>query len=169
MSPFARRASLGAALLAAAAALPLRSAPEYPSMGPDIYDVRADGTAQVAAAVRTATDEHKGVILVLGANWCIWCRRLHAAFENDPTVSRALKKDFVLVDIDVNKRNGVDRNAEVVARYGNPVKGGIPAIVVLDSDGKSLMTKDTDELVEKGAYSSAKIVSFLASLTPASQ
>jgi thiol:disulfide interchange protein len=169
MSPFVRRASLGLALLAAAAALPLRSAPEYPSMGPDIYDVRADGTAQIAAALRTATGDHKRVILVLGANWCIWCRRLHAAFENDPAVSRALKKDFVLVDIDVNNRKGVDRNADVVARYGNPVKGGIPAIVVLDSNGKELMFKDTDELVDKEAYSSPKILSFLASLTPASQ
>jgi thiol:disulfide interchange protein len=169
MSPFARRASLGLALLAASAARPVWSAPEYPSMGPDIYDIRAAGTAQIAAAVRTATDEHKRVILVLGANWCIWCRRLHAAFENEPAVSRALKKDFVLVDIDVNNRNGVDRNADVIERYGNPVKGGIPAIVVLDSDGKKLMTKDTDELVDKGAYSASKIVSFLAGQTPASQ
>lgn len=166
MAPPFLRASLGLAALIALAAAPLRADPEYPKMGPDIYDVHADGAAQVAAALSQAAVEHKRVIVDFGANWCIWCRRLHSTFQNDPAVARALKRDFVVVMVDVNTRRGVKRNAEVSARYGNPIVHGIPVLVVLDSDGTQLTTKDTGELEEGGAHSPAKITAFLAAWAP---
>jgi thiol:disulfide interchange protein len=169
MRPFFHRASLGLAALAVLAASPLRADPEYPRMGPDLYDVHANGAAQVAAAVSQAAAEHKRVILVFGANWCIWCRRLHSTFAGDPGVATALKKDFVVVRIDVNTRNGVKRNADVNARYGNPIEHGIPMLVVLDSGGKQLTTKDSGDLEEGDAHSPAKITAFLASWAPPSQ
>jgi thiol:disulfide interchange protein len=141
--------------------------PEYPKMGPDIFDVRADGDSQVAAALSQAKAEHKRVILDFGANWCIWCRRLHSTFETDSSVSRALEKDFIVVMVDVNTRNGTKRNADLVARYGNPIEHGIPVLVVLDAEGKQLTTKDTGELEEGAGHSPAKIVSFLAAWAPA--
>jgi len=169
MTLFPRRASLGFALVAVLAAAPLRSAPEYPSMGPDVYDVHADGKAQVAAAVGRAAAEHKRVLLIFGANWCIWCHRLHSTLENSPEVARALRRDFVLVDVDVNTRNGVSRNADVFAKYGHPTKQGIPVLLVLDSNGKLLTTKDSGELEEGAGHSPAKIRSFFASWAPPAQ
>jgi len=150
------------AALAAIASAPLRADPEYPRMGPDIYDVHADGAAQVAAALVQAAAQHKRVIVDLGANWCIWCRRLHSTFETDPAVSEALNKDFIVVLVDVNTRRGVKRNADLNARYGNPIEHGIPVLVVLDPDGRQLATKDTGELEEGGGHSPAKITAFLA-------
>jgi thiol:disulfide interchange protein len=169
MTSLPRLASLGLVLMGALAALPPAHASEYPSMGPDVYDVHADGKAQVAAAVARATAEHKRVLLVFGANWCIWCHRLHATLENDPDVSKALRRDFVLVDVDVNTRNGVDRNADVNTRYGNPTAHGIPVLVVLDSSGKQLTTKDSGELEEGAGHSPAKILAFLSSWAPPAQ
>jgi len=133
----------------------LRADPEYPKMGPDIYDVRADGSA-----------EGKRVILDFGANWCIWCRRLHATFEADPGVSAALEGGFVVVMIDVNTRRGEKRNAAVLEKYGNPTAHGIPVLVVLSSDGKPLTTKDSGELEEGHGHSPAKITAFLAAWAP---
>lgn len=153
--------------LAALMAVPLRAVPEYPTMGPDIYDVHADGTAQIAAALARASAEHKRVIVVFGANWCIWCRRLHTTFETDATVSRILNDHFILVDVDVNRRNGVPRNADAVARYGNPVRFGLPVLVVLDSDGKQLCTKDSGDLEEEHGHSPQKIAEFLTLWEPA--
>jgi len=155
------------AALAALAAPSLRADPEYPRMGPDIYDVRADGSAQIAAALGRAAAEHKRVIVDFGANWCIWCRRLNSTFESDPAVSIALGRGFVVVMVDVNTRRGVKRNADVIARYGNPTRHGIPVLVVLDSDGRQLTTKDSGELEEGEAHSPAKIVAFLSSWSPA--
>ena len=144
----------------------LRADPEYPKMGPDIYDTHADGGAQISAALARAAAEHKRVILDFGANWCIWCRRLHATFEGDPAVSSALARDFVVVMVDVNTRNGPKRNAGVNERYGNPVQHGLPVLVVLDSDGRQLTTKDSGELEEGAGHSPAKITAFLASWAP---
>jgi thiol:disulfide interchange protein len=156
-------------VLAALAALQpagLRAAPEYPAKGPDIYDTHADGQAQIAAALQRAAAEHKRVLVDFGANWCIWCRRLHATFESDPVVSAALGRGFVVVMIDVNTRNGMKRNAGVNERYGNPVRHGIPVLVVLDSDGKQLTTKDSGELEEGEGHSPARITAFLAAWAP---
>jgi thioredoxin-related protein len=157
--------SLILALSAAAmlTASSLRADPEYPKMGPDVFDVRSDGATQIAAAVATASIEKKRVILDFGANWCIWCRRLHSDFESNPDVSKALERGFIVVMIDVNTRNGVKRNAAVVEKYGKPIAKGIPALVVLDSDGKRLTTKDSGELEEGDGYSTAKIMAFLGS------
>lgn len=156
---------LGALCLCAVPAL--RADPQYPKMGPDIYDIHADASAQISDALARASAEHKRVILDFGANWCIWCRRLHATFEKDPAVSSALGKSFVVVMVDINKRNGPARNADVNTRYGNPVVHGIPVLVVLDSDGRQLCTKDSGELEEGDGHSPAKILKFLSEWAPA--
>jgi len=166
MGPLLRIVPAAMAALAALAAPSLRADPEYPRMGPDIYDVRADGSAQIAAAVGIAAAEHKRVIVDFGANWCIWCHRLHSTFEGDPGVARALDRGFVVVMVDVNTRNGERRNAATVERYGNPTVHGIPVLVVLDSDGKILTTKDSGELEEGSGHSPAKIVAFLSQWAP---
>ncbi len=158
---------LALAALALLCALPLRADPEYPKMGPDIYDVHGSGAAQVDAALARAFAEHKRVLLDFGANWCIWCRRLHATFEADPSVARALERGFIVVMVDVNTRNGTKRNADLVARYGNPVTHGIPVLVVLDAAGRQLVTKDTGELEEGAGHSPAKITAFLGAWAPA--
>ena len=146
--------------------LPLAAEPEYPKMGPDIYDTKADGTAQIAAALAKATAEKKHVILMFGANWCIWCHRLHATFAADATVAKALRQDFEVVLIDVNTDKGQKRNAAVNERYGNPIAHGLPVLVVLDSRGRPLTTKDTGELESGERHDPAKILAFLAAWKP---
>ncbi len=154
--------------LLVALAVPLGASPEYPASGPDIFDTQADGSAQIADALKRASAEHKRVILDFGANWCIWCRRLHATFESNPEVSRALGRGFIVVMVDVNTRHGVKRNAEVNERYGNPIQHGVPVLVVLDADGRQLATKDTGELEDGPGHSPAKILAFLARWAPSS-
>jgi thiol:disulfide interchange protein len=155
--------------LAALALLPaagLRADPEYPRMGPDIFDVHADGEAQIAAAIGKAASENRRVLLDFGANWCIWCRRLHATFETDPSVSKALKDGFVVVMVDVNTRNGENRNAGVNEKYGNPIQHGIPVLVILESSGKQLTTKDSGDFEEGDRHSPVKILAFLSNWAP---
>ena len=142
-------------------ALSLHGAPEYPKMGADIYDTKADGTRQIATALQRAEAGHKRVLVMFGANWCIWCHRLHATFEKDATVAAALAQNFEVVLIDVNTRNGTKRNAEVNERYGNPIKLGLPVLVVLDASGKLLTTQDSGVLESGEGHDPKKIVAFL--------
>ena len=148
-------------LLFILAATGLTAAPQYPRMGPDIYDIRADGSRQIEAALAGARSSHRKVLLDFGANWCIWCRRLHHTFETDAAVRAKLANSYVVVMIDVNTRDGAWRNQDVDRRYGNPTRFGIPVLVVLDADGRILATKDTGELEEANHHSPAKILAFL--------
>jgi len=59
-------------LLALAASSIVRAAAEYPALGSDIYDPKSDGNAQIATALATAKTSHKNVLLMFGANWCVW-------------------------------------------------------------------------------------------------
>jgi thiol:disulfide interchange protein len=154
------------ALFALATALSAAE-PEYPRMGPDIYDTKADGVAQVTAALKQAKAEHKHVLLKLGANWCVWCRRLSHTFEADATVAKELRDNYVLVLIDVNHRQGKARNDAVNERYGNPVAQGLPVLVVLDADGRQLTTQETGALEDgKSAHDPAKVTAFLRQWAP---
>ncbi len=159
-----RHLTLALFLLAATA---LRAEPEYPKAGPDIYDTQADGSALVTEAVSLAKRDQKHVILVFGANWCIWCRRLHELFENNSAVRRELKAHYVVAWIDVNHRDGKKRNDKVNENYGNPIQHGLPVIVVLDRNGHMLTTQETGALEDgKSAHDPDKVVAFLRQWMP---
>jgi len=153
------------AMLAATALL--HAEPEYPKMGSDLYDPKSDGTAQIIIALTQARAENKNVLLMFGANWCIWCRRLHDTFETNPAVAKALNENFVLVLVDVNMRHGIKRNFDINERYGNPIKEGLPVLVVLDSRGKQLTTQETGALEDgKEAHDPTKVLAFLQQWAP---
>jgi len=153
------------------AALVLTSAataePEYPKLGPDLYDPKSDGEAQITAALATARAGHKNVLLMFGANWCIWCRRLHHTFETEPAIIKALNDNYVLVLVDSNWRHGEKRNHAINLRYDNPLKEGLPVLVVLDPEGRKLTMQETGALEDgKSAHDPAKVGAFLAQWAP---
>jgi thioredoxin-related protein len=150
-------------LLAALLAMPLLAAPEYPQMGPDTYDTKANGEKLIGDAIGQAKHEHKRVLVLFGANWCPWCRRLHRALTFDQTVADSIRRSCVLVYVDANTRNDRKRNASVIEKYGNPLQYGLPVFVVLDPDGTRLTTRETQTLA--GATDSLvaeKLLSYLA-------
>jgi len=140
----------------------LAAAPEYPSMGPDIYDPKIPAEQLIAGAITEAKSEDKKVLLLFGANWCPWCRRLHKALTQESTVQTRLRKNFVLVFIDANTRNDKQRNATVLEKYGDPLQFGLPVFVVLDLDGKQLTTRETASLAaDTDAKVAARVLAFL--------
>ena len=159
---------LASVLLLVVACLVSRAAePEYPKQGPDVYDSKADGTVLVTAALARAHAEGKNVLLDFGANWCPWCHKLHDVFANNAAVKATIEHNFVLVYIDVNKRNGPARNAAVNDRFGNPISHGLPVLVVTDDTGKVLTTQDTGELEDGDTHSPQKVLAFLTRWAPA--
>jgi thioredoxin-related protein len=156
-------------LLLLVTVLPLAAAePEYPGKGPDIYDTQADGTQAIETALQAARAGQKHVLLQLGANWCIWCRRLHDTLQKHAGVADLLQRKFVVVPVDVNQRPGKKRNVAVNERYGNPIQHGLPVLLVLDADGQLLTTQETGAL-ENGAdgHDPDKIIAFLRRWAPA--
>jgi len=124
---------------------------------PPIYDEKADGSQQIAVALEAAKKENKRVLLQFGANWCIWCHRLHNLCETNSEVSAKLRDAYIVVLIDVNKGH----NKEVDTCYETPTRFGLPALVVLDAAGKALVTEDSGKLEEGDHHDPKKVLAFL--------
>ena len=77
--------------------------------------------------------------------------------DTHPEISKAVKENFIVVLIDVDQGH----NADVVKRYGNPTRFGLPVLVVLDADGTQLTTQDTGKLEEGDHHDPAKVLAFL--------
>ena len=128
---------------------------------PAIYDTKADGEKQIEEALEVAKKENKRVLVKFGANWCVWCHRLHGVFKKDRAVAAALNQHYVLVLIDVDTVDGQKHNEKVDAKYGTPTERGLPVLVVVDADGKQLTTQPTDAFEVGDHHDPQKVLAFL--------
>ena len=100
---------------------------------------------------------NKRVRLQFGANWCGWCHKLHKLCQTDADIAAKLKEAYIVVLVDVNKGHNGDTNK----KYGNPMRFGLPAIVILDADGTALTTQDTGKLEQGDHHDPKKVLTFL--------
>lgn len=108
-----------------------------------IYDEGAIASQDIDRAIAIAQQSGKRILLMFGGNWCIWCHRLHRLFNSDPVIHDLLEKNYILVMIDVGKR---DKNLDLNEKYGNPFQHGFPVLVVLESEGSLLHIQETGSL-----------------------
>ncbi len=131
------------------------------------FDETADARAEILRAMDAARYSGKRILLIFGANWCPWCRSLHELFESDSEIRQICQRHFRVVWIDVGKK---DRNLDLNERYGNPLRYGIPVIVVLDADGRKLAVQETGSLEqntpEKKGHDREKVLNFLRKWIP---
>ena len=123
-----------------------------------IYDPDLDAPAAIEAALAMAKVDGKHVLLDFGADWCPDCHVLDSYFR-DPRAKAILDKSYHVVRIDVGY---VDNNLGTVRKYGNPTGVGIPSVVVLDSDGATLVDTAAGELADSSRYTADDIVTFLS-------
>ena len=151
------RATLFTIALLLAPALPASAQP------PEIarpYDESADAQAQIDAAVAASARSSTRVLLMFGANWCVWCRRLAWVMQHDAGVARELREGFRVVHVDVGPR-GSSTNRELARRYGDPLGQGLPALVVLDAAGAVVHVQETGSLEDGDRHDPARVLAFL--------
>lgn len=129
----------------------------------NIYDPDADPQKDIEQAIAKAVDHNRHVLLMIGGNWCPWCRRLHAFINDNDQVSEMLKNHYELVMVNYSKEN---ENRATLARYGYPQRFGFPVLVVLDANGERIHTQSTVCLEEGKGYSQKRIVEFLKNWRP---
>ena len=137
---------------------------------PKLYDVNADGKAQIAAAVAKAKKENRRVLVQWGGNWCGWCIRLNELMTSDAALKRELLYEYDVVHVDTGQPSG--KNVDLAEKYGADVKKhGFPFLTVLDADGKAIANQETASLEVKNdkgesagvkeGHDAKKVVAFL--------
>lgn len=129
------------ALLAAFAAFAFAAATAVQAEAP--YPETSRAKADLDAALKTAAAQKKRVLVDFGGNWCPDCKVLDINLRR-PENAALLKDRYVLVHVNVGDK-GVTDNFDVAERYGIPLKKGVPALAVLDADGKVLFAHRNGE------------------------
>jgi thiol-disulfide isomerase/thioredoxin len=99
------------------------------------YDENADADAAVAAAFARARASHKRVLIDLGGNWCGDCVVL-ANIMALPEMKPFLARHFEVVSVDIGRE---DKNLQIPARFGVDLKGGVPTMLIVEPDGRTLV------------------------------
>jgi thioredoxin 1 len=128
-----------------------------------IYAPGIDAHAEIKQAVALAARQHKNVLVVFGANWCYDCHVLDLAFHR-PDVETVLQKSYEVVHVDVGEG---DKNQDLMQQYQVPMKKGIPALAVLDSNGKLLYSQQGGEFEKARALAPEDVLAFLNKWKPA--
>jgi thioredoxin 1 len=147
-----------------AAAQVVNTGPLQPpeKLDPDLYPPNANAKADIRAALAKAAREKKHVIVEFGALWCLDCHILDHAFKT-PGTKDLLEANYVLVHVDVGR---YDKNLDLAKLYKVPLAKGIPAMAVLDSKGKVLVSNQAGEFQAARRMKMEDVVAFLEKWKP---
>lgn len=108
----------GVAVVCCAISLPLHGRMYFQMASASIYSDTANAHEDIRQAILTAAAEHKHVLLVLGANWCVDCHVLDLYFH-DPGNASLLAANYILVDVSVSE---YDRNLDLARKVRHPAQ-----------------------------------------------
>ncbi len=129
-----------------------------------IYHPDANAKADITAAVKQAAKEKKHVLLQIGGNWCIWCKRFYKFVEEDSTLKAAMENNYVVYHLNYSKEN---KNLPILKELGYPQRFGFPVFVVLDANGNRLHTQNSGLLESADSYDPKKVAEFFKQWSPA--
>jgi thiol:disulfide interchange protein len=132
------------------------------SATPDIYPDPAQAKADLAAALKTAAASHKRILLDFGGNWCGDCHVLDIYFHN-PQNRPILESNFVLVHINIGQ---MDENTDIAKRYEVPLEKGVPALAVLNEQGRLIFSQKTGQFESMRRMEPAAVTQFLVQWKP---
>lgn len=122
-----------------------------------------DPKTAIATALAAAKKDRRLVFVNFGADWCIDCRVLERLFLTNP-VKSFMDSHFhvVTIDVGVSFDDGKGKNAELSMRYGlDLMTSGVPAIVVLDPEGRTVATTRDGQWRSARKFTTADVMPFL--------
>ena len=128
----------------------------------EIYPDPSQAKADLAAAIKTAAQSHKRVIVDFGGDWCGDCQVLDIYFHNAEN-RPILESNFILVHINIGR---MDENLDIAEQYGIPVTLGVPALAVLNEKGKLLYGQRSGEFKSMRRMESSAVTKFLVQWRP---
>src|SRR5581483_3262135 len=133
------------------------------SVDAKLYPPASGARSEIQQAIARAGKDRKRVLIVFGADWCYDCHVLDSAFKR-PDIAPTLNANFEVVHVDVGQG---DKNQDLMNEYQVPMARGIPAFVVLDSNGKLLYSQKNGEYTRMRAMGPEDLLAFLNKWKPA--
>jgi len=146
---------LVAQLAITAAALMALAVSAAEKIYPDIASAKAD----IESATKAAAKSKRRVLVEFGGNWCPDCIVLDRYFRN-PENAKLLQRHYVLVHVNVGDK-GITDNFDVAERCGIPLEKGVPALAVLESDGKLVFSQKQGEFESMRRMDPSSVGEFL--------
>ncbi len=159
MTMFGRSVVLGFAVVSAATGMAVRAQFSLPAQRVHLFDDNANAHADIATALQQARQQHKHVLVDFGGDWCGDCQVLHAV-EEQPQNRAILGAHYIQVHVSVGA-TGIEKNLDIAEAYGIPIKRGVPAVAVLNGQGKVLTSSRSKEFERIAAENPAGVTAFL--------
>ncbi len=131
-------------------------------MKKNLYPDGADAHTEIKEAEQKAAAERKRVLLVFGANWCYDCHVLDLAFHRPDFAPVMAGYDVVHVDIGPDGK----KNADLAEEFQVPLDKGIPALAVLESSGKLVVSQKNGEFEDARSLTPQALLEFLNKWKP---
>lgn len=115
----------------------------------DIHSIVVEHPPSIEQALFKAKQKPKGVMIIFGSDWCPPCRQLDEMLDQSD-VKNDLQLLYEIVKIDTGHW---DKNMDTAKKYGNPIRQGIPGIVLLNNDGtirEIIESNDMSSLIKGG-------------------
>lgn len=127
-----------------------------------LYPPVAQAQSDLAAAEKRAAASGHRVLVVFGANWCYDCHVLDAALGS-PDFAQ-LVTSYERVEVNVGD-TGQD-NLDLAKRIGVDISKGVPALAVLDGQGKVLVAQAQGEFQDTRTLQADTLKTFLQTWRP---
>ncbi len=134
-----------------------QTAPHAPVAAAMPYDETADPQRDLQNALTHARKSGKRVLVVFGANWCPDCRVLDQEFHAGGKTAGLVAERYEVVKVDVGR---FDRNLDFAKLYGEPIKKGIPSVVVVTPTNEVVYQTRAGELADARGMGADGIYSF---------
>lgn len=129
-----------------------------------LYNPDADAEKDIAAAIKTAREQHKFVLIQGGGNWCSWCIEFARFAKADHAVDSVINAGFIWYHLNVSKEN---ENKKMFAKLGYPGRFGYPVFIILNDKGERIHTQNSEYLEDgKKSYDKNKVQAFLEMWSP---
>ncbi len=126
-----------------------------------LYPANVDAHKEIAEAIQAASKEHKNILLVFGASWCLDCLALDYRFH-EAAIQPLVDKNYRVVHVDIGQH---DKNLDIAKRYETPTDG-VPTMAVLNSSGELLYSQKTHPFSAARTVDPKAIVKFLETWKP---
>ena len=129
----------------------------------NIYPANVDARAEIKEVEEKAAAAHKRVLIVFGANWCYDCHVLDMAFQR-PDFAPLLAASYEVAHVDIGDDG--KKNADLAKEFQVPLEKGIPALAVLESNGKLVVSQKNGEFENARAMTPEALLEFLNKWKP---